>query len=76
MPKAGRDVDAVDVDGAGGGAGSSAGGVDGGQWMIRPMDDKGESVGKWKGPLIGVMWAEDGARGTWPRGVGKDEGGE
>ena len=36
LPTAGRDVDAVDdVDGAGGGAGSSAGGVDGGPWMIR-----------------------------------------
>ena len=40
------------------------------------MDDKGEKVGKWEGPLIGVMWAEDGARGTRPRGVGKDEGDE
>ena len=36
--------------------------------------DKGERVGQWKGPLIGVMWADDGARGTRPRGVGKDEG--
>ena len=36
LPTAGRDVDAFDdVDGAGGGAGSSAGGVDGGPWMIR-----------------------------------------
>ena len=31
LPTAGRDIDAADdVDGAGGGAGSSAGGVDGG----------------------------------------------
>ena len=36
LPTAGRDIDAADdVDGAGGGAGSSAGGVDGGPWMIR-----------------------------------------
>ena len=42
------------------------------------MDDKGDRVGERKGPLIGVMWAEDGAPGTRPRSrplVGRMTGG-